>query len=227
MKFKKLNFLTFLLIAVLSITACTANDPNINTRNRNLSTQTRPNTRWNQGDNRIDQKDTRMNEGEDLTPNRRTDNRDDLNQVEDNSRRNNFPEDSNLNDGMKRPDRKDPNTSPNLTNKSEIIAEKITDLPEVDKARVILTDETALVGCRLRGETQDTMTTSLKDKIEDIVEDQVDVKNISITTEPELYSRIETMYDKVVEGHPIEAFTDEFRDLINKITPNMDNRRKR
>ncbi|HLR20458.1 MAG TPA: YhcN/YlaJ family sporulation lipoprotein [Tissierellaceae bacterium] len=219
MKIKKFSFLALLLVGILSITACTTNDPNMNNnRNRNLSTQTRPNeTRRNQNNNRRNTND--------LSRDDINDNIDDLNPVDDGIRndksRSNRDTDDNLNDGMTRPKNSSSNKTNNFKDQSNNIAKKITDLSEVEKARVILTEETALVGCKLRGDTQGTMTTSLRQKIEDIVNNEANVDNISITTEPKLYSEIDDMFNRISDEHPIEEFSDDIRDLINKITLNI------
>lgn len=213
MKTKKFTFLIFILVALLSITACNTNKPGINNRDRNLSTQTRPNDMWNQDTNNRRNIDNLEEDTNDLNPNNM---RDDLDPFDDDSFDNEI-DNGNLNNGMTRPN----NNSGDLRSKSEDIAKKIADLPEIDKTRVILTNDTALVGCRLRGNTQGTITTSLKEKIEKIVKENSKVNNISVTTEPKLYTRIENMFNDINDENPVENFADDIRDLINKITPNM------
>lgn len=100
------------------------------------------------------------------------------------------------------------------------IAKKITDLNEVDKASVLISEDEAVVGVSLRGNTQGTMTNALKDKIEKMVKkEDSSVKKISITTDPSIVTRISTMTTDINSGNMIENFADEVRDLIRKITP--------
>lgn len=202
MKKNKLNLLVLTLIIPLSLVACKSVDRNMgdNTNDR-LSTQTRINdNRWDSGTDIMDERDFGFD----------NDFNNDLN----------FGSDNNLNDGMTRPN---PNLSTNIGNTNNIsttLSRKIKDLPEVDDANVIVNQDTAVVGISLRGNTQGTMTNALRDKIERIVKDSnKGVKNVSITTEPELFKRIRTMSRDVDLGNPIKEFGDEIKDLIRRISP--------
>ncbi len=66
------------------------------------------------------------------------------------------------------------------------------------------------------------MTTSLRQKNrKKIVKDTTaNITNVSITTDPNLYNRIQTMSNDIGNGNPIEGFAEEVRDLIRRITPN-------
>lgn len=208
MKINKIKILAFVLIILVAVVGCTPNDTGMNTRNRNLSTQTRINdTRWDTD------RDNLNNMGQnDMWNNGR-------NYLNQNDMTNNDWENG-LNNGMTRPNN-NINARGDLNNNANDIARKIADLPEVDKASVVLTNDTALVGCSLRGSTQGTMTTSLRQKIKKIVKDTTaNITNVSITTDPNLYNRIQTMSNDIGNGNPIEGFAEEVRDLIRRITPN-------
>ncbi|MBC8590659.1 YhcN/YlaJ family sporulation lipoprotein [Wansuia hejianensis] len=215
MKAKKFNLIVLGLILVLVLGACTPNDTNVNDRNRNLSNQTRVR------DNR-NNTGTNTNNKNDLIGQNNTDNNDwNGNNMLDNNLNDNL--DNDLNNGMTRPN----NLSNNLVGKNvnaNDLARKISDLPEVDKASVVVTNDTVLVGANLRGNTQGTMTTDLRKKIENIVRDtNTNFSNISITTDPDLYDRIQTMSDNIGNGNPIEGFAEEIRDIIRNITPGTPN----
>ncbi len=223
MKTNKLKFLIPILVVFVSIVGCTPKDTSMNDRNRNLSTQTRiNNTRWNTGTDNLNRNWDNVDQNgmwNDVGQNRIF-NDVGQNDMWNNGRNflnsdNNFT--NNLSNGMTRP-----NNRGNLTNNANDIARKIADLPEVNRASVVLTNDTALVGCSLRGNAQGTMTNALRNKIENIVRDSTNnTQNISITTDPNLYNRIEKLSNNIGNGNPIEGFAEEIRELIRNITPNM------
>lgn len=101
------------------------------------------------------------------------------------------------------------------------IAKKITDLKEVNKANVLISENQAIVGVNLRGSTQSTMTNNLRQKIETIVKNaDKSINKVSITTEPNLVNRINTMTTNIGNGNMMDTFAEDMKDLIRKITPN-------
>lgn len=229
MKINKITFLTFVLVTILAVTGCTTNDTGLNTRDRNLSTQTRINdTRWNTDNNLNRNLDNFGQDGMwDNNMNSTDQGRNNLSGTNSNDNLTNNRLNNNLNNGMTRPNNNLSTSMGNLTNNANDIARKIADLPEVDRASVVLTNDTALIGCNLRGNTQGTMTTALRQKIENIVKDRANVQNVSITTDPDLYNRIDTMSNNIGNGNPIEGFAEEIRDLVRRITPGTNNRTTR
>ena len=207
MKRNKLSFLALLLILSFALVAC-APDDNTNDTGRNNFNNRRLTTQTRIGD-RSGTNDMGINDGFDNDLNGRTDNS--------NNKLNNGLNDG-LNDGMVRPN--DTNNFGNMASRANEIARKISDLPEVDKASVVISEDTALVGCTLRGNTQGTMTNALRQKIRGIVKEHArDIENISVTTDPSLTDRIRNMSNSIFQGNPIENFADDIRDLIDEITP--------
>lgn len=188
--------LALALVFTLAIVGCTpTNDTGMTNRNR-LTTQTRLNDWDNSGTNNgIFDDGLGLNDGMNM---------------------------DNLNDGMTRP-RTSNNSSTNFGNmgtSANEIAEKISQLPEVNRASVVISDDTAIVGCSLRGNTQGTMTNALRQKIRGIVNESVDIDNVSITTDPDMTSRIRNMSTSILQGNPVEEFAEDIRELIRDITPN-------
>ena len=172
--------LALALVFTLAIVGCTpTNDTGMTNRNR-LTTQTRLNDWDNSGTNNgIFDDGLGLNDGMNM---------------------------DNLNDGMTRP-RTSNNSSTNFGNmgtSANEIAEKISQLPEVDRASVVISDDTAIVGCSLRGNTQGTMTNALRQKIRGIVNESVDIDNVSITTDPDMTSTIRNMSTSILQGNPVE-----------------------
>lgn len=188
--------LALALVFTLAIVGCApTNDTGMTNRNR-LTTQTRLNDWDNSGTNNgIFDDGLGLNDGMNM---------------------------DNLNNGMTRP-RTSNNSSTNFGNmgtSANEIAEKISQLPEVDRASVVISDDTAIVGCSLRGNTQGTMTNALRQKIRGIVNESVDIDNVSITTDPDMTSRIRNMSTSILQGNPVEEFAEDIRELIRDITPN-------
>lgn len=245
MKKNKIFVLALSLGLMFTSAACTTKDPNIgNNTDKKLSTQARDN-RWNTttdknmtGTDTIvdnnrnntgmnDSLNTRDNIGMDNT----LDNNDGIGM--NNGLGNGL--DTNINNGMTRPNNDlnmgmDVENRGNMNNMSNVntmnknadkIAKKITDLNEVNKASVLVTENEAIVGVSLRGTTQGTMTNALRQKIEKIVKNEhKSIDKVSITTDPNLVTRINTMTTNMGNGNVIDNFAEEVKDLIRKITPN-------
>lgn len=213
MKINKFSFFALLLILSVAIVGCTPaeniDDTGMNNTNNRLTTQTRIGERWdNNGLNNgmSGTNDSLLNDGFDNG----------LNGIN-NGMNNDI--NGNLNNGMTRSNDSSTNFGNMATNANEI-ARKIAALPEVDNASVVISEDTALVGCSLRGNTQGTMTNALRQKIRGIVTESADINNVSVTTDPDMTNRIQTMSNSIFQGNPIEGFADEIRNLIRDITPN-------
>ena len=209
MKKNKLIILTFTLALMLVFTvACQPKNTNM----RNLSTQTR--VRNNMLDN-----NTRLNTGTNTqdTPGRFDTTGRESYDTNDMMGNNN----TNLNNGMVRNNNN--NLTTNLTNArttADNLAKKISNLPEVNSASVLLTGNTAIVGCDIKGNVEGKMTSSVKQKIENIVKDSNNnIQNVSITADPDLYTRIRTMATDMGNGNPIKGFTNEIQEILRRITP--------
>lgn len=158
MKLNKIKFIALGLIILVAVAGCAPTDTGMNTRNR-LSTQTRIrnngfdngwNTGWNTN-NRLNTNLSGTNIGDNFD-NRNMDNLNGLNNT-------------NLNNGMTRPNNNFTTSLGNLSTTANNLARRIAALPEVEDASVVLTNDTAIVGCNLRGNTQGTMTTALRQKL--------------------------------------------------------------
>lgn len=247
MKKSKIFVLALSLGLVLTSTACTTKDPKTgyNTNNK-LSTQTRDN-RWNTDKNMTgtdtvrDDNKNNMGLNDSLTTRDNLDMNNGNNVGLDDSINNNDMGlnnglrnglDTNINNGMTRPNgaldmgmdnenRGNMNKMVTMNKDASKIAKNITDLNEVNKANVLITENEAVVGVNLRGNTQGTMTNDLRQKIEKIVKkENKSIDKISITTDPNLVTRINTMTTNIGNGNVVDNFAEEVKDLIRKITPN-------
>ena len=139
--------------------------------------------------------------------------------------------DDNLNTGMRRPGRLTTSLG-NLNNEnSEDLSRQISDLPEVNEASVVINDNRAIVGIELRNNQRQTeISSALRNRIEDMVMDvKRDIDEVSITADGEIYDRIQTMSNDMLKdtrGNFFETIGSQFDDLIDAITPNLNNRNR-
>lgn len=209
MKKNKIKILAIGLVILIALVGCTPKTNDMTTRNNRLSTQTRigENNGWTR-----DEFNTGMKNGLNNDFNNGMDDMlgDNANNID--------PMNNNLNNGMTRPNNTNLSTSlGNMTQNASEIAKKISALPEVNSAQVVLTNDTAVVGCNLRGTTQGTMTNALRTKIEKIVKDNSNITKVSVTSDPDLYKRIQTMSTGIGSGRMTDTFTNDINDLIRRI----------
>lgn len=200
MKTKKFFVIAVGLAILISLAGCSPQDTGLN--NDRLSTQTRVNNNWSR-DDRNGMNNTNLDTG--------------LN-------------DNNLNNGMVRNNMNTNNNRMttslgNLNTSANDLARKIGALPEVDKASVVLTDDTCLVGVDLEGTANTTnISTALRNKIEKMVEDSTNINknDISITADPDLITRIRSISTNMSNstvGNDLNDFGDDIQQLIRDIIP--------
>ncbi|NLW22374.1 MAG: YhcN/YlaJ family sporulation lipoprotein [Tissierellia bacterium] len=119
-----------------------------------------------------------------------------------------------------------PNTATDLTRRNtrmtreERIAERIANLKEINNASVLISGNTAIVGVDMDRNLQGNMTTALKQKIERIVRNADDrITNVSITADPDLFTRISNMAKDIRDGRPVTGFAREFQEILRRISP--------
>lgn len=108
----------------------------------------------------------------------------------------------------------------NMSSRAAAIAKRVNALPEVNDASVVIHGDTAVVGCDVTNNTANGISNSLKQKVEAAVKvADKNIKNVSVTSDPTIYGRIKTMSTDIYNnGHPISGFTNEIKDIINRIT---------
>ena len=132
-------------------------------------------------------------------------------------RRNNVVGPNTATDITRRNDVTGPNT---MSTKANAIAQRIANLNEVNSCSVVLSGNTCIVGVDMKNNLQGKMTTDLKQKIERTVKNSdKSVKNVSVTADPDLFTRINNMSTDVVNGKVITGFAREFQEILRRITP--------
>ncbi|MDN5316945.1 MAG: hypothetical protein PWR08_1069 [Thermoanaerobacterium sp.] len=100
------------------------------------------------------------------------------------------------------------------------IATNVAKLPEVNKATVVVSGNTAIVGIDMKASVQGTHETQVKKKVEKTVRDtDKGIKNVSVTSDPDLYKRIDNIAKGIAAGRPLSEFTKQITEILKRITP--------
>lgn len=100
------------------------------------------------------------------------------------------------------------------------IATNVAKLPEVNKATVVISGNTAIVGIDMKASVQGTHETQVKKKVEKTVRDtDKGIKNVSVTSDPDLYKRIDNIAKGIAAGKPLSEFTKQITEILKRITP--------
>ena len=110
-----------------------------------------------------------------------------------------------------------------LSQRASTIAQRVTALPDVNTAHVLINGNTAIVGIDTNGNTNTTITDTLKQKIVAAVKvADKNIKNVSVTADPSIFTRIRTMSldmnNTNTTNNPIKNFTSDMEDIMRQIT---------
>lgn len=107
-----------------------------------------------------------------------------------------------------------------VSDRSDEIADKVSELKEVNRAAVVISGNTALVGVNITDNVEGNMTNNLKDRIEDVVRaTDNNIRNVSVTANADLYSRIENIGKDMRNGRPLSGFAEEIEEILRRINP--------
>lgn len=110
---------------------------------------------------------------------------------------------------------------PTNPTQSNLLAEKLAaeavKVKGVDRATVVLTGSTAIVGCNLKPGAD---ANTVKSEVANVVKGaDKRVKNVLVSTDPELNQRIVRISKGLAEGRPISGFSREISELLKRLTP--------
>ena len=104
--------------------------------------------------------------------------------------------------------------------RAEEIANKVSDLREIESATCLITGNTAMVGVQFNQQYKGDLTDQIKKKVDRTVKDQDDrISRVIVTADPDIVARIEDIFKQIGEGRPLSGFTKEINELINRIQP--------
>ncbi|MBU5677281.1 YhcN/YlaJ family sporulation lipoprotein [Alkaliphilus sp. MSJ-5] len=107
-----------------------------------------------------------------------------------------------------------------LSDRADEIVNEVTKLKDVRSATVVITDNTALVGINLTSGTKGNLNAQIKKEVEDAVRRaDRDIDRVSVTADPDLFTRIENIARDIGQGRPISGFATEVEEIIRRITP--------
>lgn len=90
----------------------------------------------------------------------------------------------------------------------------------VKSATVVITGSTAMVGLETKSGIEAKKTEDIKTKVADeIKRADTSIKTVSITTDPNLITRLKKVAKGIKDGKPISSFTDELAEITRRITP--------
>lgn len=215
MKKNKLIYFSIALAVLFTVSGCTNTPKDLGMSNNwdRYSTQTRINNR----NNDDTMWDTGLNNGMDNMGN----------MTEMNNMGTTWDDTNNLNNGMVRNTRMTTSLG-NLNTNANDLAKKISALPEVNSASVVVTDDTCLVGVDLNNNNNTnnnnnnaTINTDLRNRIEKIIKDNgnINATDIRITSDPNLLTRIKNISTNIGNGaaNTIETIGDDIEDIIRSI----------
>lgn len=205
MKKNKIKILGLSVVLLVAMAGCRP----ANTNMRNMSTQTRLyndnlNNRWmtNTPYNTRDRLNTNLNNG----------------MVRDNT---NLNSNMYMNTPMTYDSLRGNNVIPgtgnvsNLSTRATNIAKRVAALPEINAASVVIHGNRAIVGCDVKGSATNAISSNLRKKVDAAVKAaDKNIKNISVTSDPTLYTRIRTISTNINNGHPISTFVRDIEDII-------------
>ena len=98
------------------------------------------------------------------------------------------------------------------------VAEKITEMDEVESANVIVTDNNAYVGVVLKEGVEES--DDLKSKIADQAKaTNGNFNNVYVSSNPDFEKQVTEYGDKIRANEPVEGLFEGFSDTINRVFP--------
>ncbi|NLZ51618.1 MAG: YhcN/YlaJ family sporulation lipoprotein [Thermoanaerobacteraceae bacterium] len=90
----------------------------------------------------------------------------------------------------------------------------------VKAATVVVTGTTVMIGLETEPGIEDKQTEKIKTKVtEQVKKADNSIKTVSITTDPNLITRLKKIAQGIKDGKPISSFTDELAEITRRLTP--------
>jgi len=100
------------------------------------------------------------------------------------------------------------------------LAQAAEEVEGVKAATVVVTGTTALVGLETDPNIEDKETSTIKKQvINEVKRADNSIKTVTITTDPNLITRLKKVAQGIKDGKPISSFTDELAEITRRITP--------
>ncbi|MDM5189852.1 YhcN/YlaJ family sporulation lipoprotein [Bacillus sp. DX4.1] len=100
-------------------------------------------------------------------------------------------------------------------------ADRIVELPEVERANVIVTNKNAYVAVVLRDGVKGDITKQLENKIADQVRaTDPDIRNVFVSSNPDFVDRMRDYTRKIENDKPVTGLFEEFSEAVRRVFPN-------
>lgn len=107
-----------------------------------------------------------------------------------------------------------------LSDRADRIKNQVSKLKDVKSATVVITERTALVGINLTSGTKGELNSKIKKDVEDTVKKaDKDIERVAVTSDPDIFTRIENIGKDIGQGRPISGFATEVEEIIRRIVP--------
>jgi|GEM_PF-4840097 len=106
------------------------------------------------------------------------------------------------------------------TRRTDQLARACEQVPGVDNATVVVTGNTAYVGIDLDENMNVTNDVDIRNQVvQKIRAAGDDINTVYVSAEPDFMDRIKNVGNGLRNGRPIDAFTTELREMIQRVTP--------
>jgi YhcN/YlaJ family sporulation lipoprotein len=100
------------------------------------------------------------------------------------------------------------------------LAQAAEEVEGVKAATVVVTGSTVMIGLETEPGIEDEQTQKIKNKVvEEVKRADNSIKTVSITTDPNLITRLKKIAQGIKDGKPISSFTDELAEITRRMTP--------
>lgn len=108
-----------------------------------------------------------------------------------------------------------------VNRQAQNIADQLTDMEPIERATVVISGNTALVGIDIvdnyyKYDEEEYLKDDLVNRIKTMAPGII---NVAITESPDLFQRINNLSRSMANGRMVQGLTNEFTELVNKITP--------
>jgi len=100
------------------------------------------------------------------------------------------------------------------------LAQAAEEVEGVKAATVVVTGSTVMIGLETEPGIEDKQTKEIKNQvISEVKKADNSIKTVSITTDPNLITRLKKIAQGIKDGKPISSFTDELAEITRRMTP--------
>lgn len=113
-----------------------------------------------------------------------------------------------------------PTTPAEVDRLADRLAAEAQKVDGVNKATIILSGNTVIVGLKIKPDIEEKRTSEIKKEVvRRIKAADKRIRNVEVTTNPNIITRIKKIAKGIGQGRPISAFGREFEEILRRIVP--------